>query len=117
MPVQKLLASDPETVALLVEEQTRHPRWRLEVTFESLADLFEFSAERGLEHSRGLLFLHPAGDALIGSAESESMHARAGEPKRYVALDGLRHAELYGQGRGFALVAAHATTWLKAQLT
>ncbi|MEO6950433.1 MAG: alpha/beta fold hydrolase [Polyangia bacterium] len=116
VPVPKLLSSDPETVALLIEEQKRHPRWRLEVTFESLADLFEFSAERGLERSRGLLFIHPAGDELIACAESESMYAVAGEPKRYVALDGLRHAELYGQGRGFARVAEHATTWLSAQL-
>ena len=117
VPVQKLLSSDPETVALLVAEQKKHARWRLEVTFESLADLFEFSAERGLEKSRGLLFIHPAGDELIGSAESESMFAIAGEPKKYVALEGLRHAELYGQGRGFQVVAEHATTWLTAQLS
>jgi len=114
--VEKLLAADPETVAFLVEEQQRHPRWRLEVSFESLEDLFTFSAERGLERSSGLLFIHPAADALIDSSESKSMYARAGEPKAYVPLEGLRHAQIYGKGEGFERVAAESERWLKQQL-
>lgn len=115
--VEKLLASDPETVALLVEEQKKHPRWRLEVTFESLEDLFSFSAERGLERSRGMLFLHPAADELVGKFESISMYTRAGEPKAFVALEGVRHAQIYGQGEAFERVCAESERWLVEQLT
>lgn len=114
--VQKLLASDPETVALLVEEQKQHPRWRLEVTFESLEDLFSFSAERGLERSRGMLFIHPGADELVGKFESVSMYVRAGQPKSYVALDGVRHAQIYGKGDAFERVCDESERWLLEQL-
>lgn len=114
--VEKLLASDPETVALLIEEQKLHPRWRLEVTFESLEDLFTFSAERGLERSRGMLFMHPGADELVGKHESTSMFEKAGEPKSYIELAGVRHAEIYGLGPAFDRVCAESERWLRSQL-
>jgi len=114
--VEKLLANDPETVALIKEEQKQHPRWRLEVTFESLEDLTQFSAERGLEKSRGMLFIHPGEDVLVGKRESESMYAAAGEPKKLVTLEGMRHVEVYAGKRAFEPVCAEMIEWFGAQL-
>ncbi len=106
--VPRLLSSDPETCALLVKEQPAHPRWRLEVTFESLEDLFAFKPEDDVAHSRASMFIYPGDDALISKNELTSLYAKAREPKRLVGLPGLRHHEVYSRGAAFEPVVTHA---------
>lgn len=100
--VPKLLSSDPDTCALLVAEAPKYPSWRLEITFESLADLFEFAPEDDLPKSRAAsLFVYPSEDALITKGEMVSLYAKARGPKKLVSLSGLRHHEVYDAGKGF----------------
>ena len=49
--LSRLLAGDPETVELLVAEEPHYPRWSLEVTFESLQDLFRFKIQNQILQS------------------------------------------------------------------
>jgi pimeloyl-ACP methyl ester carboxylesterase len=115
--VPKLLASDPETCALLVADAPRFPTWRLEITFESLQDLFEFAPEDELPKSRAAsLFVYPERDALIARSEMTSLYAKARGEKRLVALPGLAHHEIYNDGPGFEPVMRETLAFLDAHL-
>lgn len=105
--VPRILSSDPETCALLVKEQPNHPRWQLEITFESLEDLFAFKPEDVAATSAASMFIFPSEDALISKAEVTSLYAKAREPKRLVPLPGLKHHEVYAEGAAFEPVMKH----------
>lgn len=110
--LSRLLASDPETCAKIERDAPALPQWRPELTFESLADLFEFRPEQVVADisPRAVLFVAPELDRLIAEGELPSAYARAKEPKRLVTLKGIKHHEIYGEGQGFAptMEAAHA---------
>jgi len=114
--VPKLLSADPDTCALLVRDQPKHPTWRLEITFESLAELFAFKPEDVAGRARASLFIYPELDALIAKGEVVSMYAKAAPPKQLVALPGLKHHEVYGGGAGFQPVLDASLAFLDAQL-
>ena len=114
--VPRLLSSDPETCALLVKESAHHPRWRLEITFESLEDLFAFKPEDHASHSAASMFIYPSHDALITQNEVTSLYAKAREPKRLVALPGLKHHEVYADGAAFEPVLQHAIEFFAEHL-
>lgn len=114
--VLKLLSSDPETCALLARDAKDFPRWRLEVTFESLADLFEFRPEAVAGGIRAGLFIYPAADALISKFEVQSMASKCGGLTRALALEGVRHADIYNDGPGFAPIMAATVGFLAEQL-
>lgn len=101
--LSRLLAGDPETCAMIERDAAGIAAWRPEVTFESLADLFEFRPEEVVAaiSPRAVMFIAPELDALIAHAELPSAFAKAGEPKRLVTLPGLKHHEVYGEGAGF----------------
>lgn len=107
--VPRLLSSDPDTCALLVKDAPNFPTWKLEITFESLADLFAFKPE-DVAHTispGASLFIYPSEDALVSKAELTSLYAKAREPKQLVALEGLKHHEVYNDGRGFEPLMKH----------
>jgi|APLak6261679142_1056127.scaffolds.fasta_scaffold00045_38 hypothetical protein len=115
--VPRILSSDPETCALLVADQPKYPGWRLEISFESLEDLFTFKPEDDVRHTRAAsLFLAPSEDALISRSELASLHAKAPEPKQLVLLEGLKHHEVYNDGRGFEPVMRHTLAFLGQHL-
>ena len=115
--VPRILSSDPETCALLIEEAPEHPRWRLEITFESLEDLFSFKPEAFASTSAASMFVFPSDDALISRGEVTSLYAKAREPKRLVPLPGLKHHEVYAEGAAFAPVVSHALAFFGQYLT
>jgi pimeloyl-ACP methyl ester carboxylesterase len=115
--VPRLLSSDPDTCALLVADAPKYPGWRLEVTFESLEDLFAFKPEDDARGIRGAsLFIYPAEDALIAKSELVSLYSKAPEPKAVVGLEGLKHHEVYNDGRGFEPVMRHTLDFLAKHL-
>lgn len=114
--VARLLASDPETVAKLVADEPKYPGWSLEVTFESLYDLFRFRPELDAARVRALMVIQPRGDALIAQGEAEAVIAVAQEPKRLVWLDGVRHVDIYGGGAAVAPTLAAARAWFDEHL-
>ncbi|MGV3621141.1 MAG: alpha/beta hydrolase [Archangium sp.] len=101
--LSRLLASDPETCRKIDTDAAQFEHWRPELTFESLADLFEFVPEKVVADisPRAVLFVAPENDKLIAGEELPSAFAKAGEPKQLVTLPGLAHHEIYGSGAGF----------------
>ncbi|MBE2251411.1 MAG: alpha/beta fold hydrolase [Myxococcus sp.] len=110
--VLKLLSSDPQTCALLEAAAPAHPTWRLEVTFESLADLFEFRPEDVAATIRAGLFIYPAADALVSGVEVVSMASKCRGEKVLLPLEGIHHHEIYEQGAGFAPIVEAARAFL-----
>lgn len=111
--VPRILSSDPETCALLVADQPGFPTWRLEITFESLYDLFEFKPDAVAETIRGAaLFLYPGEDAMIGRSEMMSLAAKARHPKRLVVMEGVHHHQVYKEQRGFDAVMGPTLEWV-----
>lgn len=115
--VARLLKSDPETVALLERDVERFPNWSLEITFESLLDLFAFNAEASLERVRGaLMFMAPEQDDLIAGCEALSGYAKAPEPKALVKLPGT-HADVYrSEGDCYRRVLSEQLAWFERHL-
>ena len=103
MKLSRLLASDPETCRKIESDAAQFPHWKPELTFESLADLFEFAPEKVVANIApcAVLFVAPENDKLIAGEELPSAFAKAGEPKQLVTLPGLAHHEIYGSGAGF----------------
>ncbi len=101
--LSRLLASDPETCAMIERDSAALPQWRPEVSFESLTDLFEFRPEAVVEliSPRAVMFVAPELDGLIATGELPSAFAKAREPKRMLTLPGMKHHEVYGAGAGF----------------
>lgn len=115
--VPRILSSDPETCALLVADQPNFPTWRLEITFESMFDLFEFKPDEVAATIRGAaLFLYPGEDAMIGRSEMMSLYAKAKAPKKLVVMEGVKHHEVYQQQKGFDAVMGPTLEWLGAHL-
>ena len=111
--VARLLAGDPETVELLVQDEPNYERWSLEITFESLQDLFRFQPEAVVDRiaPRAVMFIAPEHDELIASVEMKSAYERAGEPKRLHILPGARHVDIYGKGAAFEPVVELSKSW------
>jgi pimeloyl-ACP methyl ester carboxylesterase len=115
--VVRLLASDAETCAMMVADAPKHPTWRLEISFESLEDLFAFKPEDDAPTMRAAsLFLYPEADTLIAKSEMLSMCSKAPWPKQIVGLAGLKHHEVYNDGAGFEPVMRHTLEFLDARL-
>lgn len=116
--LSRLLASDPETCRKIDTDAPQFPHWKPELTFESLADLFEFVPEQVVANisPRAVLFVAPENDKLIAGEELPSAFARAGEPKRLITLPGLAHHEIYGSGAGFAPTMQAAGEFFAAHL-
>lgn len=111
--LSRLLASDPMTCSMIERDAPGIPQWRPEVSFESLTDLFEFRPEAVVAQisPRAVMFVAPELDELIAQGELSSAFARAGEPKRFVTLKGVKHHEVYGAGAGFAPTMAAAASF------
>jgi pimeloyl-ACP methyl ester carboxylesterase len=115
--VPRILGSDPDTCALLVADQPGFPTWRLEITFESLADLFEFKPDEVASTIRGAaLFVYPGDDAMIGRSEMMSLYAKARAPKRLVVMEGVRHHEVYKEQKAFDALMGPTLDWLATHL-
>lgn len=102
MKLSKLLSSDPGTCALIDHDAPLHPTWTPELTFESLASLFEFRPEKVAPFARATLFISCGNDQLIGRTEAVSGWANCREPRRLVEIPDIVHHEIYGDGKGFA---------------
>jgi pimeloyl-ACP methyl ester carboxylesterase len=116
VPVVKLLSADAETCAKIVADAPQFPTWRPEITFESLASLFEFRPALVADRARASCFVYCGADALIGKTEATSAYEKAREPKRLVELAGVRHVDIYGAGAGFAPCVEAIASFLEEQL-
>ena len=112
--LSRLLAGDTATASKIEQDAAGIPQWRPEVSFESLADLFEFRPEAVVAQisPRAVMFVAPEDDELVAQGELRSAFALAGEPKRFVMLPGVKHHEVYGEGKGFAQTMESSAAFL-----
>ena len=68
-----------------------------EITLESVAAIMEFAPEQvvGRIAPRPALFIHAGNDTLVSPEESQSLYARAREPKQLLILPGVTHVDFY----------------------
>jgi len=64
---------------------------------------------------RPILFITTDDDRLVPPDESESLYAKAGEPKKLITLKGYGHYEVYTEP-AFSEVMAHTVSWFEAHL-
>jgi fermentation-respiration switch protein FrsA (DUF1100 family) len=116
--VARLLAGDPETCELLRADEPKHPNWSLDITFESLQDLFAFCPESVVHQiaPRAVAFVCPERDDLIATTELHSAYQKAGEPKRLVTLEGARHVDIYKTEGAFEDVVQASLDWYGTHL-
>lgn len=97
--ITRLLSSDPATGEVLRAEKERVPEWTMKITFESLADLFEFRPEdyASTISPGASLFIYPTEDVLIARQEVMSQFAKARAPREIVGIQ-AHHREIYGDG-------------------
>ena len=64
---------------------------------------------------RPILFITTDDDRLVPPEESRALHARAGEPKKLVVLEGYGHYEVYAEP-AFSQVMREALAWFREHL-
>jgi len=112
-----VLLSDPETVAFFGEAIKELPRLKTEISLEFLEATFEYRPEDVAARiaPRALLLIAAEFDALTPPDEFRSVYARAGEPKKLIVIEGIRHYEIYS-GAGFERSAQEALAWYDSHL-
>jgi hypothetical protein len=84
---------------------------------ESVDAMLLFRPESVVQHisPRAALWIYAQEDTVIPIEESQNMYRRALEPKKLVAIEKLKHYELY-HGEGFERVMGLSTSWFNNHL-
>ena len=111
--VDRLLADDPATAAKLRADVSLHPGWSLDITYESLLDLFAFRPEAVVADIRGpVLYVAPERDALIAQTELHSAWSKTRAPAELLVLEGAQHVDIYGTGATYETLMGATVGWL-----
>lgn len=111
--VDRLLADDAATAAKLRADLPLHPSWSLDITYESLLDLFTFRPEAVVADIRGpVLYVAPEKDALIAGTELHSAWAKTRAPTELLVLQGAQHVDIYGTGPTYEALMGATVGWL-----
>jgi len=88
-----------------------------ELALESADAMINYRPETVVDRisPRAAMWIYTAEDTVVPIDESQSMYQKAHEPKKLVAIKGLKHYELY-HGPGFQQVMTHATEWFDTYL-
>jgi dienelactone hydrolase len=107
-----VILSDPDTVAFFREAMKELPQLKTEISLEFLEATFEYRPE-DVAHRiapRALLLIAAEFDVPAPADEFRSVHAKAGEPKKLVILEGIRHYDIYS-GEPFKRSVQEALAW------
>ena len=112
-----VILGDPETVAFFHEAMKELPQLKTEISLEFLEATFEYRPE-DVAHRiapRALLLIAAELDVPTPADEFRSVYAKAGEPKKLVVIDGIRHYDIYS-GPGFERSVQEALGWYDSHL-
>lgn len=119
MKAFEVVPPDPALQELMAAAQQGgiFPSEEPEITLESVEAIMAFAPEDVVAEiaPRPILFIHAANDNLVSPEESESLHARAGEPKRLIILPGVTHVDFY-LGDALEQVTAASLDWFRYYL-
>ena len=93
----EILLPDRQSAELAAAARRNNPAAVNRIPLEYVDDTLAFNPEWVVDRiaPRPVLFITTDGDRLVPSEESESLYARAGEPKKLVVLRGYGHYEVY----------------------
>jgi dipeptidyl aminopeptidase/acylaminoacyl peptidase len=111
------LIPDPEMKAVFEQHFAALPHLKTQITLQFIEAHMEFSPISVVDRisPRALLIIAAEHDTICPAEELERMYDRAGDPKRFVRLDGLTHFQCY-EGEGLELTSGEAIAWYKAHL-
>jgi dipeptidyl aminopeptidase/acylaminoacyl peptidase len=93
----EILLPDRQSAELAEAARRNNPAAVTRIPLEYVDDTLAFNPEWVVDRiaPRPVLFITTDGDRLVPPEESESLYARAGEPKKLVVLRGYGHYEVY----------------------
>jgi len=113
----EVLLPDRQSAALATAARKDNPGAVGEIPLEYIDDTLGFHAEWVVDKiaPRPVLFITCDEDRLVPPEESQSLHARAGEPKKLIVLQGWGHYEVY-TGEAFRQVIEPTLAWYRQYL-
>lgn len=95
----EILLPDRQSAELAAAARRLNPAAVNTIPLEYVDDTLGFNPEWVVDKiaPRPILFITSDNDRLVPPAESEHLHARAGEPKKLVVLHGYGHYEVYAE--------------------
>jgi dienelactone hydrolase len=107
-----LILSDPDSVAFFQQAMKELPQLKTQVPLETAEATLEYRPEDvvGRIAPRALLLIAAELDVPTPADEFRSVYARAGEPKKLVIIEGLRHYDVH-QGPGLERCVTEALEW------
>ena len=108
----EILLPDRQSAELAAAARRNNPAAVNRIPLEYVDDTLAFNPEWVVDRiaPRPVLFITTDGDRLVPPEESESLYARAGEPKKLVVLRGYGHYEVYTEP-AFSEVMRAALDW------
>lgn len=113
----EILLPDRQSAALAEAARKENPSAINTLPLEYIDQTLQFHPEWVVDRiaPRPILFITTDDDRLVPPEESESLYAKAGEPKKLVMLKGYGHYEVYAEP-AFSEVMAHTVAWFEAHL-
>ncbi|NKB60413.1 MAG: alpha/beta fold hydrolase [Alphaproteobacteria bacterium] len=110
----EILLADRQSAALAAAARKDNPNAINTLPLEYIDETLQFHAEWVVDKiaPRPVLFITSDDDRLVPPEESESMYAKAGEPKKLVVLKGYGHYEVYVEP-AFSEVMAPTSEWFQ----
>ena len=112
-----VLLPDRQSAELAAAARRGNPAAVGEIPLEYIDDTLGFHPEWIVDKiaPRPVLFITSDDDRLVPPDESESLYAKAGEPKKLVVLKGWGHYEVYS-GEAFRQVIEQTLAWYRMYL-
>lgn len=113
----EILLPDRQSAALAAAARRDNPAAVNRIPLDHVDDTLAFHPEWVVDRiaPRPVLFITTDDDRLVPPEESVQLHARAGEPKKLVVLQGYGHYEVYAEP-AFSQVMAAAVAWYEQHL-
>lgn len=111
------ILSEPDSVAFFSEAMKSHDRLKTEIPLEFIEATQEYCPEEMAPRiaPRALLLIAAENDATTPADEYRTVYEKAGEPKKLVIIEGIRHYEIYS-GEPLERSAREAAEWFRRYL-
>ena len=113
----EIVPEPDSTTALFGQILDQYPQWSREISLSSGLPMIAYQPESVVADiaPRAILWLHGDADERVSMEESQSMYAKAGEPKKIVILPGLGHSDIL-TGPGLDQSLPHIKAWYAQHL-
>ena len=112
-----LVLNDPDSVAFFTQAMKDLPQLKTQITLESVEATLEYRPEEVVDciAPRALLLIAAEFDLPAPADEFRSVYVKAGEPKKLVVMEGVRHYDIYS-GQPFERSVQEALDWYRQYL-